>query len=86
MTIFIALFHRPYAEIRLKQVRERFDRLPLPHREMLPGYLEHCEDVCTAVDRNWEFVKALTQSSVGIFENSEISKVTNYCSGDMRQI
>ncbi len=71
--VYYNVAHRTYSEIRLKQVRDRYEQLPSAHRQMLPDFLSQQEEVSKAVDKNFKFVKSLIKSAMGMFENSTVS-------------
>lgn len=67
------LFVRSYAELRLKKARENYKRLPAPHRQMLPDFLQCHRNLTRAVDVNYQFVMSLIRGAAGMFENSTVA-------------
>lgn len=55
-------------------MRRSYDLLPSPHRLMLPNFLDDWKDICRGVDLNYQFVKTIIRSAMGMFENSSVSQ------------
>ncbi|XP_064387847.1 carnosine N-methyltransferase-like [Halichondria panicea] len=78
------LHYRVHLNARLHRVEENYSSLPPTHQAMLSQVPQHLSNLRAAALVNQRFVEAVVKSSVGMFENSPLSKsdpqTTPHCS------
>ncbi len=63
---------------RLEQSYGDYLQLPAQHQKMLTTFPKHIGDVRKAIDTNFDFVKLIVSSAVGMFENSDVSQFVSF--------
>ncbi len=67
-------FYRVHLNARLHGVEENYSFLPPAHQAMLSEVPQHLNKLRAATLVNQRFVEAVVKSSVGMFEDSQLSK------------
>ena len=70
----VSLLLRTYASERLQRLYQDYLRIPVEHQRMLPSIPATIDRIQKAIDKNYEFVRAIVSTAVGMFEDSEVSQ------------
>ena len=65
---------RTYTSERLQRLHRDYLHIPAEHQKMLPSFPATIDRIQKAIDRNYEFVRAIVSTAVGMFEDSAVSQ------------
>ena len=77
-TCLHVILHRVYALVRVQRLEDNYKKLSQGHQQMLSQFPTHIANTRKAVETNYEFVKKIVSSAVGMFENSEVSHFVSF--------
>ena len=72
-TCIHVILPRTYALVRVQRLEDNYKKLSPSHQQMLSQFPAHIANARRAVETNYEFVKKIVSSAVGMFENSAVS-------------